>query len=50
VVLKAQQRCVWREEFETLDEARVKIERYIDRYPCEVAATWKYQDQLTPAA
>ena len=60
---KLKQRCVWREEFETLDEAREKIRRYIDRYhhrphsrlayrtPREVAATWKdHDDQLTPAA
>jgi putative transposase len=60
---KLKQRCVWREEFETLDEARYKIGAYIDRYhhrphsgldyktPREVAATWKdHDDQLTPAA
>jgi putative transposase len=60
---KLKQRCVWREEFETLDEARETIGRYIDRYhhrphsrlthrtPREVAATWKdHDDQLTPAA
>jgi putative transposase len=60
---KLKQRCVWREEFETLDEAREKIGNYIDRYhhrphqglayrtPREVAATWKdHDDQLTPAA
>jgi len=53
---KLKQRCVWREEFETLDEAREKIARYIDRYhhrphsrlayrtPREVAATWKDHD------
>jgi putative transposase len=29
---KLKQRCVWREDFETLDEAREKIGRYIDRY------------------
>jgi putative transposase len=29
---KLKQRCVWREEFETLDEAREKIGGYIDRY------------------
>src|SRR3954447_22464018 len=45
------QRCVWREEFETLDEAREKIGAYVDGYqhrphsrlayrtPREVAAT-----------
>lgn len=60
---KLKQRCVWREEFETLDEAREKIGAYVDRYhhrphsrlayrtPREVAATWKdHDDQLTPAA
>ena len=60
---KLKQRCVWREEFETLDEAREKISNYIDTYhhrphqglayrtPREVAATWKdHDDQLTPAA
>jgi putative transposase len=25
-------RCVWREEFETLGEARAKVGAYIDRY------------------
>ena len=29
---KLKQRCVWREEFETLDEAREKIGAYVDRY------------------
>jgi putative transposase len=60
---KLKLRCVWREEFETLDEAREKIAGYIDRYhhrphsglayktPREVAATWKdHDDHLTPAA
>ena len=60
---KLKQRCIWREEFETLDEARAAIGAYIDRYhhrphqglayrtPREVAATWKdHDDQLTPAA
>jgi putative transposase len=60
---KLKQRCVWREEFETLDEARAKIGAYIDRYhhrphsglayrtPREVAATWKdHDDQAIPAA
>jgi putative transposase len=49
---KLKLRCVWREEFETLDEAREKIGQYIDSYhqrphsglnyntPHEVAATW----------
>jgi putative transposase len=48
---KLKQRCVWREEFETLDEARQKIDAYLDGYhhrphsrlayrtPREVAAT-----------
>src|SRR5215212_5772756 len=56
------ERCVWREEFETLDQAREIIATYIDRYhhrphsglayrtPREVAATCKdHDDQLTPA-
>ena len=60
---KLKQRCVWREEFETLDEARYKIGAYIDGYhhrphsrlayrtPREVAATWKdHDDQSIPAA
>jgi putative transposase len=60
---KLKLRCVWREEFETLAEARSKIGRYIDRYhhrphsrlayrtPREVAATWKdHDDQSIPAA
>jgi putative transposase len=60
---KLKQRCIWREEFETLDEARNKIGAYIDRYhhrphqglayrtPREVAATWKdHDDQSIPAA
>jgi putative transposase len=60
---KLKQRCVWREEFETLDEARRVIGAYIERYhhrphsrlayrtPREVAATWQdHDDQLTPAA
>jgi putative transposase len=60
---KLKQRCIWREEFETLDEAREKIGCYIDRYhhrphqglayrpPREVAATWKdHHDQSIPAA
>lgn len=60
---KLKQRCVWREEFETLDEARTKIGRYIDNYhhrphsglayrtPREVAATWNdHDDQSIPAA
>ncbi len=60
---KLKLRCVWREEFETLDEARAKIGAYITHYhdrphsglakrtPREVAATWKDHDnQLIPAA
>ncbi len=60
---KPKQRCVWREEFETLDEARAIIGAYVERYhhrphqglayrtPREVAATWKDpQDQSIPAA
>ena len=60
---KLKQRCVWREEFETLDEAREKIGAYVDRYhhrphqglayrtPREVAGTWKdHDDQTIPAA
>ena len=60
---KLKLRCVWREEFETLEEARAAIGAYIDRYhhrphyrlayrtPSEVARTWKdHDDQLTPAA
>ncbi len=56
-------RCIWREEFETLDEARQKIAHYVARYhhrphsrlayrtPREVAATWKdHDDQSIPAA
>lgn len=60
---KLKQRCVWREEFETIDEARAKIGAYITSYhhrphsglnyktPAAVAATWKdHQDQAIPAA
>jgi putative transposase len=60
---KLKQRCVWREEFETLEQARTVIGAYIDRYhhrphsglayrtPREVAATWQdHRDDLTPAA
>jgi len=60
---KLKQRCIWREEFETLDQARATIAAYIDRYhhrphsglayrtPREVAATWQdHRDDLTPAA
>jgi putative transposase len=50
---KLKQRCVWREEFETLEQARTAIGGYIERYhhrphqglayktPLEVAATSK---------
>jgi len=60
---KLKERCIWREEFETLDDAREEIGRYIDRYhhrphsrlnyktPREVAALWKdVNDDLIPAA
>ena len=60
---KLKLRCVWREEFETLEQARAVIGAFIDRYhhrphsglnyrtPQEVAATWQHhQDDLTPAA
>ena len=60
---KLKERCIWREEFETLDEAREEIGRYIDRYyyrphsrlnyktPREVAALWKDpDDDPIPAA
>jgi putative transposase len=61
---KLKERCVWREEFETLDQARQAIGDYVDRYhdrphsrlnyntPREVAATWNDGGltHLTPAA
>lgn len=60
---KLKLRCVWREEFETLDEARAKIGAYIDSYhhrphsglgyktPAQVADTWKTDPRpLIPAA
>jgi putative transposase len=60
---KLKERCVWRHEFETIDQAREEIDRYIDRYhhrphsrlayrtPREVAATWKdHDDHAIPAA
>ena len=60
---KLKQRLIWREEFETLDQARAAIASYIERYhhrphsglayrtPREVAATWQdHRDDLTPAA
>jgi len=54
---KLKERCVWRHEFETLDQAREVIATYIDRYhnrphsslayrtPREVRATWDDADQ-----
>jgi putative transposase len=60
---KLNKRCVWRHEFETLDEAREAIGAYVIHYhhrphsrldyntPLEVAATWKDgQDHLIQAA
>ena len=60
---KLKQRCVWREEFETIDQAREAIGAYIttyDRRPhsglnykttAQVAGTRKdHQDQAIPAA
>jgi putative transposase len=61
---KLKERCIWREEFETLDQARHAIGDYVDRYhdrphsrldyntPREVAATWNDAGltHLTPAA
>jgi putative transposase len=60
---KLKLRCVWREEFETLQQARAVIGEFIDTYhhrphsglnyrtPREVAQTWQdHQDQLNPAA
>jgi putative transposase len=60
---KLKERCVWREELETLDQARQAIGAYVTNYhhrphsrlnyntPLEVAATWRDgQDHLTPAA
>jgi putative transposase len=60
---KLKLRLVWREEFETLDQARAAIASYVERYhhrphsslayrtPREVAATWQdHRDDLTPAA
>jgi putative transposase len=59
---KLKERCVWREEFETLDQARQAIGAYVTNYhhrphsrldyltPLEVAATWRNgQDHPTPA-
>src|SRR5215218_2580460 len=54
---KLKQRCVWREEFETLDQAREVIGDYVTHYhdrphsrldyrtPREVAATWNDEGQ-----
>jgi putative transposase len=54
---KLKERCVWRHEFETLDQAREVIAAHIDRYhhrphsslayrtPREVRATWDDADQ-----
>jgi putative transposase len=60
---KLKQRCIWREAFETLDQARHAIGAYIDNYhhrphsrlayrtPREVAETSKdHDDQPIPAA
>jgi putative transposase len=60
---KLKERCVWREELETLDQARQAIGAYVTNYhhrphsrlnyntPLEVAATWRDgQDHLTQAA
>ena len=50
---KLKQRCVWREELETIDEARAKIGAYVEAYhhrphsglnyttPAQVAGTWE---------
>ena len=60
---KLKQRCVWREQFETLDQARTVIGAYIDRYhhrphsgldyrtPRQLSATWQdHRTDLNPAA
>ena len=60
---KLKERCVWRHEFETLDQAREVIAAHIDRYynrphqeldyrtPNEVRQTWDdAQDALQNAA
>jgi putative transposase len=59
---KLKLRCVWREEFETIDEAREKIAAYIVRYhhrphsgldyrtPREVAATWQHPENRSNIA
>ena len=61
---KLKERCIWRREFETLDQTREAIETYVEHYhhrphsrpdyrtPREVAATWNDGGltHLTPAA
>src|SRR4051794_23479198 len=61
---KLKERCIWREEFETLDQAREVIGNYVEHYhhrphsrldyrtPLEVAATWNDEGHthLIPAA
>jgi putative transposase len=61
---KLNERCIWREEFETLDDARRAISAYVDRYhhrphegldyrtPKEVRQTWEdaQEQQLKLAA
>ena len=61
---KLKERCVWRHEFETIDDAREVIGSYVEHYhhrphsrldyrtPREVAATWNDggQTHLIPAA
>ena len=61
---KLKERCVWREEFETLEQAREAIGAYVSHYhdrphsrldyrtPLEVAATWNDggATHLIPAA
>jgi putative transposase len=61
---KLKERCIWREEFETLDQAREVIGNYVEHYhhrphsrldyrtPLEVAATWNDggHTHLIPAA
>jgi len=60
---KLKERCIWRHEFETPDQARQEVARYIDRYhdrphsrlnyktPREVAQTWQDGQALQkPAA
>jgi putative transposase len=59
---KLKLRCVWRSEFETLEEARAAIAAYIDEYhdrphsglgyrtPREVAQTWQNPEALQKAA